>query len=523
MLNQPTHRQRMPRNSSFFMASTLLLASCLSAAAGDSPAVHVTLDAGAAPQPLSGRLYVFCSRKKTGEPRFGPDWFHPEPFFGLDVTDFTPGTARTIDDQADGFPDRLSKLPPGDYRVQALFDQATDTCHAALAGGNAYSDVREWKLAGESSPAMNLVLKHVVPARQFQSSAWLKEVSLKSELLSAFHQRPVSHYAAVVLPRTYQQEPNRRYPVLYIVPGFGGTHYDAARMYPQGAPPAEQTEVEFIRIVLSGDCRWGHHVFADSATNGPRGQALVTELVPHIDASYRTVAAPTARFVTGHSSGGWSSLWVQVNYPETFGGVWSTAPDPVDFHDWQQVDLYADPPPSLYRDEQGQRRPIARLGGRPVLWYDSFAKMDDTLARGCQLRSFEAVFSPLDESGQPRRMWNRDTGRIDPDVVRLWSKYDISRLLKDDWRRLEPKLRGKLHVYVGDLDTFYLSGAVRRLSDTLKQLQSDAEVVVVAGKNHSDLLDPALRQKIMRQMSQAFLTVHRPPAPAGGAIRAPAE
>lgn len=524
MPSQPIRRKRMSRLSPLLMAVAVLLPSRLSLLAAEPATVNVTLDPRVSQHLLSGRLYVFCSRKTTGEPRLGPDWFHPEPFFGLDISNFKPGLTRIVDDRADGFPGPLSELTAGTYRVQALFDQATDTCHHAQAGGNLYSDVRQWRFDPESSPSIDLVLNHVVPERRFQQTAWLKEVSLESALLSAFHERPIFHKAAVVLPQSYSREPNRRYPVVYMVPGFGGTHYDAAKIYSQGAPPVEQGEVEFIRVLLSGDCRWGHHAFANSVTNGPRGEALVKELVPYIDATYRSVAAPTARFITGHSSGGWSSLWVQVNYPDTFGGVWSTAPDPVDFHDWQQVDLYASPPRSLYEDEQGERRPIARQGAKPVLWYASFAKMDDALARGGQLRSFEAVFSPLDENGQPRKMWDRETGRVDPDVVLSWSKYDISRLLKDNWLSLEPKLRGKLHVYVGDLDTFYLEGAVRRLAANLKELGSNAEVVVVGGKNHSDLLDHGLRHKIMRQMSQAFLAAHgrqaRPATPAAPASRA---
>ncbi|HWB12100.1 MAG TPA: alpha/beta hydrolase-fold protein [Pirellulales bacterium] len=472
--------------------------------------VNVTLGAATAEQPLSGRLFVYCSRKTSGEPRLGPDWFSPEPFFAVEVNNFKPGLTRVVDDRADAFPEPLSSLAKGKYRVQALLDQDLDSHHPAYGAGNVYSSVKEWRL--DESPSVDLVLDHVVAPRKFQETAWLKEVSVESKLLSEFHERPIRHQAAVVLPASYERELGRRYPVLYIIPGFGGTHYDAARMYPTGAPTAEEGEAEFIRVLLSGDCKWGHHVFADSETNGPRGAALVRELVPYIDATYRTVAAPTARFISGHSSGGWSSLWVQVNYAETFGGVWSTAPDPVDFHDWQQVDLYANPPLSLYYDEQGDRRPIARLQGKPVLWYASFGRMDDVLGRGGQLRSFEAVFSPLDENGLPQKLWDRETGKVDADVVQAWSKYDISRMLKRDWLSLEPKLRGKLHVYVGSLDTFYLDGAVHRLADTVKELGSDAEVVVVPGKNHSDLLSQDLRHKIIRQMSQRFLAVHGGPA-----------
>ena len=504
-----SRRKSMLRFTPLVMAVAVLSHHRLSRISAAEPiTVNVTLDPAVVEQPISGRLFIYCSRKPTGEPRFGPDWFSPEPFFAIDVRNFKPGLTRVVDDRADGFPDRLSTLPPGKYRVQALLDQALDTHQPAYAAGNIFSDVREWRVDAESSSGVDLVLNHVVQPRRFQQSGWLKEVSLESKLLSDFHQRPVLHQAAVVLPQSYSRQPERRYPVLYIVPGFGGTHYDAARLYPMGAPPAEPGEVEFIRVLLSGDCRWGHHVFADSETNGPHGEALVRELIPHIDATYRTVAEPTARFVTGHSSGGWSSLWLEVNYPDKFGGVWSTAPDPVDFHDWQQVDLYASPPLSLYYDEEGRRRPIARQAGKAILWYASFGKMDDVLGRGGQLRSFEAVFSPLDENGLPQKLWDRETGEIDPDVVQAWSKYDISRLLQRDWLTMEPKLRGKLHIYTGALDTFYLDGATRRLAETLKQLGSDAEVVVVPGKDHRDVLSKELRHTIMRQMSEMFLTAH---------------
>ncbi len=216
------------------------------------------------------------------------------------------------------------------------------------------------------------------------------------------------------------------------------------------------------------------------------------------------------RFVSGHSSGGWSSLWLQISYPDTFGGVWSTAPDPVDFRDWQQVDLYAHPPLSLYFDERGARRPIARKGNTPKLWYQSFAKMDDVLGRGGQLRSFEAVFSPLDEAGQPRRMWDRATGRVDPEVVKAWEAYDIRLKLERNWAELGPKLQGKLHVWTGELDTFYLEGAVRKLAATLKALGSDAEIAVVPGRNHSNLLSPELVGSIRQQATAAFLRHHSP-------------
>lgn len=500
------------------VATTVLTwSACVSTAVSLAHALEgggfeVHLDPAAAQEsakdkPISGRLYIFLTVRADQEPRFGPNWFAPEPFFGLDVRDFRAGEHRLVDESADSFPDRLSTLPAKKYRVQALLDQdfyCQDPSHGV---GNLYSEVAELDWDPQNPTTLKLTLSGVVPEPEFAESRWVKQVVFRSELLSSFHKREVTDRASVVLPASYYDQPDRRYPVVCIIPGFGGSHRDALR-YVNGAPNVGEGETEFIRLQLSGNCKWGHHVYADSATNGPRGQSLIEELIPLIDQTYRTVAAPTARFVTGHSSGGWSSLWLQVTYPETFGGVWSTSPDPVDFRDYQQVNLYADPPLSLYVDENSARRPIARMGNQPVLWYDSFGRMDDCLGRGGQLRSFEAVFSPLDEQGLPKKLWDRTTGRIDPAVAKSWEAYDIRLKLERNWKELEPRLKGKLHVTTGELDTFYLEGAVELLGQTLAQLGSDAKIEVVPGKDHGSILTRELISRMRREMSASFLAHH---------------
>ena len=516
--DQPGALRHTERACSFrcmrpLIALFALLALAAQAAAKDPVYAEITLEKQAAisaagDRPLTGRIFLFFSQAKTGEPRFGPNWFKPEPFFRIDVENLQPGDVRRIDDSAAGFPEPLSKLPAGEYRVQALLDHNPDSQHYAQSAGNLYSQVADWKHASQSDEPLRLKLDQIVKPRVFAEKPWLKEIRFKSESISKFHGRDVFHHAAVVLPTGYDRQAERRYPVIYTIPGFGGTHYDAMRGFSKEPPAAQADETDFIRVMLSGDCGWGHHVFSDSATNGPRGEALVKELIPYVDEHFRTVATPTARFVTGHSSGGWSSLWLQVRYPDAFGGVWSTAPDPVDFRDWQQVDLYARPPLSLYVDEHGERRPIARMAGKPVLWYDSFAKMDDVLGRGGQLRSFEAVFSPLDEAGLPRLMWDRTSGRVDPEVVKAWEAYDIRLHLERNWDDLAPQLRGKLHIYTGDVDTFYLEGAVRQLKESLAALGSDAEISIVAGKDHGSLLTPELVRQIRKQMTNEFLKHH---------------
>jgi hypothetical protein len=259
--------------------------------------------------------------------------------------------------------------------------------------------------------------------------------------------------------------------------------------------------------MLDPSCPLGHHVFADSANNGPRGQSLVEEFLPAFDQQFRSIPKPTARFVTGHSSGGWSSLWIQVTYPEHFGGVWSTAPDPVDFREFQRINLYA-PDENMYSSTDGKPRPLARIGGQVRLWYKGFADMEWALGPGGQLHSFEAVFSPRGEDGKPQLVWDRETGKVFTDVAKTWSKYDIRLILESSWKDLEPKLRGKLHVFMGDQDTFYLEGSTVLLKQSLAQLGSDARIEIMAGRDHFNLLPPELQDRIRSEMVAAFLKHH---------------
>ncbi len=498
----------MPRSSVTnvlvaWIAITLgMHAATASAQSGNAPRFLVKLDSSVAEQPIAGRLYVFLSQRNNRPPMEGPDWFRPEPFFGIDVAEFRPGEVVAVDDRAEGFPGPTAELRPGRYFVQAILDSDHDHAKPADGVGNVHSQVYE----AEVGPGrdIRLTLNQVVQERPFRGSRWVHEVVVTSKMLSDFHGREVVQRCAVILPRSYYDQPNRSYPTIYIIPGFGGSHRQA-EAYRDGIQPLTENEEEFIRVMLSGQCKWGHHVYANSATNGPRGDALVEELIPYIDANFRTIPQAGARFVNGHSSGGWSSLWLQINYPDTFGGVWSTAPDPVDFRDFQNVNLYANPPQSLYEDEQGNRRPLARKDGRAVLWYDSFAHMDDVIGRGGQLRSFEAVFSPLDANGQPRQLWDRQTGRIDPEVARAWQKYDLRLILERNHDVLARKLRGKLHIFMGSEDTFYLEGAVIKLAETLDQLDLDAVVEVIPNADHSSLLTVDLYKRIRLEMSQAFL------------------
>ncbi len=481
----------------------LLLPASGSLCAQSSTQFNITLARTIDSEPVTGRVLVFLSKDNL-KPINGPAWFGTEPFFAKDVSNVKPGDTITIDESADGFPGKLSKLGPGEYNIQAILDHDFYSSNHAAGAGNFVSKTEKVQIKGQP---IDLILQDTIPPNERKDTRHTKYVAIESKLLAAFHNREVIERALVVLPKSYESSPDRRYPVYYEITGFGGTLKQSQRRWSHGQSAPADDQAEFIRVTLTGQCKWGHHVYANSATNGPRGDALVQELIPEIDRRFRTIAEPSARFLGGHSSGGWSSLWLQVSYPDFFGGVWSTAPDPVDFRDWQGTNIY-EPNANVYRDKDGMKRPLARFGDRVVAYYEDFTKMDDVLGRGGQIRSFDAVFSPRMDNGQPARCWNRKTGIVDPQILQHWKKYDISLKLEQNWSELEPKLTSKIHVIMGGRDTFYLEGATIKLKERLQQLGSDAAIEIVAGKDHSNLLSRQLRRQILTEMSAQFWRHH---------------
>ncbi len=314
--------------------------------------------------------------------------------------------------------------------------------------------------------------------------------TLRSPRLSAFSGEEVSFEAMVLTPPDY--DPALGWATHYVIHGFGssalrtGMGYggDALDRHTRGTAPP------LVRVYLDANHPLGHHVFADSATMGPWGSALVDELLPAIEARYGALAVPAARFVSGHSSGGWSSLWLQIEHPEVFGGVWSLAPDPVDFRDFVNVDLYR--AESMYVDADGRATPLVREGGEVVTTLEAYVRRAlREEARGRRVfESFDAVFSPRGEDGRPLRVFDRDTGRIDHAVAESWRRFDIRDRVRREWAELGPRLRGKVRVIVGTEDTYYLDRPARRLADELLALGSDAAFLFVPGRGHVDLFDP---------------------------------
>ncbi len=246
--------------------------------------------------------------------------------------------------------------------------------------------------------------------------------------------------------------------------------------------------------------------------NGPWGQALTTEFIPYFESKYHTDGVPSSRFLNGHSSGGWATLWLQTRYPRVFGGTWSTSPDPSDFHDFTGIDLYA-PHANLYHRPDGSLYPIMRDHGKVLANMETFAKLEAVEGNyGGQLASFEWVFSPRGLDGAPQPLFNRETGEIDPRVVQYWhDHYDIAHLVQQNWPTLQPDLDGKIHLIVGTADTFYLDGAAHKLQAVLDGLHAKSDFRYLPDKTHMDLYAEGNdRQALLKKIAWEMYAVARP-------------
>ena len=448
---------------------------------------------------FTGRVYVFLDRSDEREPRTGPQWFSPMPFFAQDVENWRAGEPLVFDDAASGFPGALSTVR-GRYRMQAVMRWNPHARDVGRGEGNAFSDVVT--IQADAPWQARLLVRHRVKERAFVQTPLVRLHETKSRHLSEFHGRSVALKAAVVLPPGYDRDATRRYPTLYVIPGFGGRHLDWQRY--ANDPGAGHAE-DLVRVVLDPACGAGHHVFADSANNGPVGRALIEELLPALEARFRLVAAPHGRFLAGVSSGGWSCWWLQIEHPATFGGAFAFAPDPLDFRRFQTVDLYA-PGANLFRAPDGSRRPVARVRGRPVAWVETLVAQESVLGRGGQFGSFEWAFSPRGADGRPRALFDRTTGAVDAEVARAWRRFDISHRLRTEWEALGRQVRGKLHAFVGAQDTFYLDGAIRLLDKDLAALGASRDIVLEVhdGRDHRTIYYADLRQRVDREVVARF-------------------
>lgn len=500
------------------LAAAVLAAACASpSAAGQAdPGLRfeVTLDPSLPAQP-AGRLLVVLvpDGRSAMEPRFliGRAGARAVPTLGVDAPPLEPGDRVTIGDSAAAFPlDTLRDLPAGEYRAQAVLATNPDIRRPG-APGNLYGDVRRVDLDPDRPAAVQLRLAQRIPDERLpDDTELLRFVRIRSERLSAFHGRPIHLRAGVILPPGHDEDAGRRYPLRVRIGGYGARYTGVRRMMRPGSrfrtawldPDAPR----FVLVHLDGAGPWGDPYQVNSANNGPWGDAVTEELIPHVEERFRAGGSADARVLDGGSTGGWVALALQIFHPDFFGGAWASCPDSVDFRAFQLVDVYRGG--NAYVDGEGRERPSARnLDGstrftmRHELRMENVLGAGDDWARsGGQWGAWNAVYGPRGADGLPVPLWDPASGEIDTEAAAHWERYDLRLVLERGWDTLAPKLRGRLNIWVGDMDDYFLEGAVRRLDAFLQDRPSiEARIVYGPGRGHCWTgISPA---EMMREMA----------------------
>ena len=462
------------------------------------------------PGAVSGRLIIVTQPWGKAFPSGAPSDATPrivrgtgeDPIAAVEIAHLSPGQSLIVDADAKAFPAPFSKMPPGEYVVQAILDVNHNYAQSGLGQGDIKSLAIKVRLPGG---VPKLILSDVQPAPlplsvspQEQSridagtsgfASHLADVDFISPSLSAFWGRTMHIHAWVLIPPGYETG-KLRYPTVYRAEGFGGSRaFSRNQALRQWSLMISSATPPMIRVFLDHATPSGTTEFADSVNNGPWGKALTEEFIPYLEKTYRMDAKPAGRFTTGHSSGGWFAIWLQVRYPKVFGGAWARAPDPVDFRSFTGVDIYA-PGANAYRKPDGSVQTLVRSAtGVETTSLREYAGREDVAGDyGGQFDSFDWVFSPKGEDGRPQPLFDRQTGAVDPAVAAYWrDHYDISAIIQRDWKTLKRDLDGKIHLIVGTMDTYHLNEAAELLKQRLDGLGAKASFTFMEGRTHGTL------------------------------------
>ena len=474
---------------------------------------EVTEAADLTPGTQNGRLFIFINTKNDREPRLvdGDVSYDAPPMLARDVKNFGAGSIGVIDNGCVSYPiSDLAHLPAGEYYVQALLDTNIDV-RSLNAPGNLYSAVQKVDLNPSNGGTVKLVLDKAIPPETPPADTDLvKYLKIQSPLLTRFYGRPIYVRAAVLLPRTYLTDANARFPLLVNIGGYGAKYTRAARFAKTDSPGYKTWMAEdlpqMVELFVDGDGPFGDSYQVDSANSGPYGASLTEELIPEIEKRFRLIGRPDARFLTGGSTGGWVSLALQLFYPDYFNGTWSGFPDSLDFRSYQLVNIYKDE--NAYANSNGFERPSARAANGDTEFTmrlecqkeNVLGAGDSYTMSGEQWGSWNAVFGVKGPDGRPAPLWNPKTGQIDHDVAKQFEKYDLRLFAERNWATLGPKLRGKIHIWVGEDDDYFLNNGVHYFDDFISKAEPKYEGWIMYDGRGRHGWSPKTLLQLMKEM-----------------------
>ena len=492
--------------------------------------IEISVPASVHPEPITGRVYFMLSRTGDREPRLQIGRTGV-PFFGRDVEKLKPGTAAVIDETDLGSPvDSLKDIPAGEYFVQAfvniysefrradghvvwMHDDQWEGQRFIRSPGNLHSDVQKVRIDPAAGGVIKLSATQKIPPIEVPAdTAWVKRFKIQSPMLTKFWGRPIYLGATVLLPRDYDRQ-TISYPVLYRQGHFS---LAAPLNFQEGNDIyKEWIKDDFPRMIVVTFQHPNPYFDSSHCVNspnlGPYGDALTKELMPEIEKRFRVIGQPWARLLDGGSTGGWQSLGLQLFYPDLFGGTWSYCPDSVTFTDVEGVNIYEDVN-AFYKQYEWRRvvTPNSReTDGRirqTSQQRNYYELVCGTKGRsGEQIDIWSATYGPLGKDGYFEPLFDKRTGVINPEVAKYWKEnYDLLEYMKRNWTTLGPKLVDKLHIYTGDMDTYYLNNSTKQLEQWMKTTTNPhypGFFMYGDGKGHcwSGPVTPAERLKEMAQ------------------------
>ncbi len=477
---------------------------------------------------LDGRLLFIFSKNEFGEPRSQiNDAPTTQQIFGTDIEAWQPNTTKMISLNAFGYPiEKISDIPAGEYSVQAVFHiyetfhrkdghivklpmDRGEGQHWNQAPGNFYSVPVKIKFNPKAKILHNIVLTKIIPPiKEPEDTKYIRHIKIQSKRLTEFWGRPMFLGAHILLPEGWDTHPNVKYP-LAIFHGHFPSDFGGWRTTPPDENLKPDTSARFNNLigynkivqqeaynfyklwtganfprVIAIEIQHANPYYDDSyavnsANLGPYGDAITYELIPEIEKRFRGIGQGWARFMYGGSTGGWEVLAAQVFYPDEYNGCFAACPDPIDFRHYTSFNIYEDKN-AYYRE--GPFRKVLRPGHRNYLGHVSTTVKDMNyreLALGTKSRSgdqwdiWEAVYSPVGKDGYPQRIFDKYTGEINKQVAAYWKEnYDLVHIINRDWPKIGNKLAGKIHIYVGDMDNYYLNNAVYTAEDMIKKLEN---------------------------------------------------
>jgi len=514
----------MYRPSTFIFLIILSLVACENKQySSNSADIDISFQSSLGEEPLDGRLLLMFAKTDEREPRFQINGgLGTQLIFGMNVDQMKPGEVTEFDPEAFGYPiASLSEIPPGEYWVQALlhvyetFNLSTgQTVKLPMdngegqqwnrSPGNLYSTPKKITISDNGISSLDLQMdQKIPPIEEPEDTEWIKHIKIKSEKLSEFWGRDMYLGAHVLLPKGFEDHPEARYPLMifhgHFPDDFGGFRTQppdpnlepdySARFDVEGYNIIQQQEAydfykrwndpdfpRFLIIEIQHPTPYYDDSYAvNSASQGPYGDAITYELIPHIEKEFRGLGEGWSRFLYGGSTGGWEALAVQVKYPEEYNGCFAACPDPIDFRAYCLTNIYEDSNAYYYQSDfkslevPAHRDYLGQIQGTVKDNNHLELVLGDKSRSGQQWDIWEATYSPQGEDGYPARIWDKMTGDIDHEVADYWKEnYDLRYILERDWDKLGEKLRGKIHIYCGDMDNYYLNNAVYLMEDFLE-------------------------------------------------------